>query len=267
LNQDISSALAGWDFDPDQLQVRLIVGGDGLEKIQMRIDLGLIQMEIDGRPDGQRPEGFESQLDLHEARAAEAANAKREYPLSSDDCVVLMREGLQFYHRYLSAFHLGRYDIVARDTARNLRLFAFVGLHATEHRDKLEFDQYRPYVEMMHTRALASQAIEDGDHALALSRIDDGIAAIRRFLNEYHEEGKETECQELRSLVRWRREVERKRPKRPLEQLEQLLEVSVRLEDYEQAARIRDQIRQLHETGADAETDATNLTGNSPATD
>ena len=38
-----------------------------------------------------------------------------------------MREGLQYYHRYLAAFHLERYDLVARDTERNLRLFAFVG--------------------------------------------------------------------------------------------------------------------------------------------
>ena len=47
-----------------------------------------------------------------------------------------MREGLQYYHRYLSAFHLERYDLVARDTARNLRLFAFVVKHAARQRDK-----------------------------------------------------------------------------------------------------------------------------------
>ena len=41
-----------------------------------------------------------------------------------------MREGVQYYHRYLAAFHLQRYDLVARDTARNLRLFAFVVKHA-----------------------------------------------------------------------------------------------------------------------------------------
>ena len=35
----------------------------------MRIDLGLIQMEIDGRPDGERPEGYESLLEFYEAKA------------------------------------------------------------------------------------------------------------------------------------------------------------------------------------------------------
>ncbi len=248
LSQDILQILAGWDFDPDGLQVRIITGEDGTEKIQMRIDLGLIQMEIQGRPDGQRPQGFESILDQQESKAAEAEAANRHFSLSSDECGLLMREGLQYYHRYLSAFHLGRFELVARDTERNLRLFAFVARHAASRRDKIEFEQYRPYVEMMHTRALASQALLQGEHAMALVLIDEGISAIRRFLLDYQEQEKETECHELRSLIRWRREVERERPKGPLERLEQELEISVRLENYEEAARIRDQIRRILES-------------------
>src|SRR5271169_2714400 len=92
LSQDILKILAGWDFDPDQLQVRIITGEDGTEKIQMRIDLGVIQMEIEGRPDGQRPEGFESILDLQESKAAEAAAASIHFSISSDECGLLMRE-------------------------------------------------------------------------------------------------------------------------------------------------------------------------------
>ena len=93
-----------------------------------------------------------------------------------------MREGLQYYHRYLSAFHLERYDLVDRDTARNLRLFAFVVQHAARQRDKIEFDQYRPYVAMMHTRARATLALRRDDYPTALGYIDEGIEAIRRFL-------------------------------------------------------------------------------------
>ena len=39
----------------------------------MRIDLGLLQMEINGRPDGQRPQGSESLLDWQESNASKAA--------------------------------------------------------------------------------------------------------------------------------------------------------------------------------------------------
>ena len=70
MSKDITSILAGWEFDPDELQVRIVAGDDGRDKIQMRIDLGLIQMELAGRPDGLSPAGFESLLELYEARAA-----------------------------------------------------------------------------------------------------------------------------------------------------------------------------------------------------
>jgi hypothetical protein len=155
---------------------------------------------------------------------------------------------MQYYHRYLSAFHLERYDIVERDTDRNLKLFAFVGSHAARQRDKIEFDQYRPYVHMMRTRARASQALKKSEYRSALKRIDEGIKAIRRFLADYQQEDGEQECAELQSLIRWRREVEREQPMGPLEKLEQQLELSVELEDYEEAARIRDQIRRLQES-------------------
>jgi len=81
--------------------------------------------------------------------------------------MALMREGLQYYHRYLAAFHRQRHDLVVRDTERNRRLFAFVVRHATRQRDKLQFDQYRPYVTMMHARAKADPARSESHLAKA----------------------------------------------------------------------------------------------------
>ena len=245
MSQDIKHLLDGWDFEPDQLQVRFITGDDGREKIQMRIDLGLIQLELSGRPDGERPEGHESLLEHYEAKAQEAAERGSTFSLGPADCAQLMREGLQYYHRYLSAFHLERYEIVVVDTMRNLRLFAFVGRYAARQRDKLEFDKYRPYVQMMYTRAKASISLKEDDHETALALIDAGIKAIRKFLREYKQEDREQDCPELKALIAWRREVKRERPMEPLERLEHQLELSVVREDYEEAARLRDQIRQL----------------------
>ncbi|QEH34083.1 UvrB/uvrC motif protein [Aquisphaera giovannonii] len=244
MGQDISSAIAGWDFTPDEFQARVIRGEDGRDKIQMRIDLGLLQMEVDGRPDGDRPHGFESLLEYHEDRLGRAEREGEEYALDHAECAQLMREGLQYYHRYLSAFHLRRYELVTRDTDRNLRLFAFVVRHASRRRDKAEFDQYRPYVLMMRSRALALTAIGRSDYPKALQEIDEGIAQIRQFLADYQRDD-EAECAELGFLTRWRREVEQERPTGPVERLEQQLELAISLEDYEEAARIRDQIRQL----------------------
>jgi protein-arginine kinase activator protein McsA len=47
-------------------------------------------------------------------------------------------------------------------------------------------------------------------------------------------------------LLQWGKELEREKPLGPLERLEQQLKVSVKLENYEEAARIRDQIRRLN---------------------
>ncbi len=249
MSKDITPILDGWEYDPDDIQVRIIRGDDGRDKIQMRSDLGLIQMETTGRPDAQRPAGFESLLDAYESRS----QAGEEFALDSAACADLMREGLQYYHRYLASFHLQKYDWVVNDTARNLRLFAFVVRHATRQRDKLQFDQYRPYVTMMHTRAAAAQLLARHDHDGALVEVDQGIAAIRRFLDEYDRANQEAECMELGFLLRWRREIESERPKGPIERLEQQLQLAVALEDYEEAARIRDQLQRLrgNEVAAD----------------
>jgi len=240
LSKDITPILEGWDHDSDELQVRIVKGLDGEDKIQMRVDLGLLQMDLTGRPDGVRPFGFDSLLDYHRSRAAKA---KGDYTLDTDACAVLMREGVQFYHRYIASFHLQRYDIVARDTARNLELFAFVREHSANERDWKQFDRYRPYVTMMRARALGLAALAKDDFRGAIAAIDEGTAGIRQFLADHDEA--EAECVELAFLLRWRKEVEGERPVGPIERLEQQLDRAVGLEDYEEAARIRDQLRRL----------------------
>jgi hypothetical protein len=247
LSQDIRPILDNWEFEPEELKVRLIRGDDGRDKIQMRIDLGLRQMEMVGRPDGLKPFGFESLLDYYAAQAKDARARSERFELDPKACESLMHEGLQYYHRYLSAYHLELYDLVASDTRRNLRLFAFVARHAARESDKLEFEQYRPYVEMMHARAVASAALKSGDHDSAILAIDEGVDAIRRFLREYHQEHREKQCPELRFLLKWRQEVEVGRPIGPLERLKRDLDGALKVEAYEDAARLRDEIRRLSE--------------------
>ncbi len=244
MTKDITPILNGWDLDPDEFQVRIVAGIDGRDKLQRRIDLGLIQMELTGRPDGERPFGFDSLLDFHESRARETKEPD-DYSLDSIACADLLREGVQYYHRYLAAYHLRRFDLVARDTSRNLRLFAFAVKHASDRRDKVQFDQYRPYVLMMRARAISAEAMERDDHAAALTAIDEGIEGIRAFLREYDQDEDQVQCRELGKLIRIRREIEQARPVGPVERLEQQLDLAVSLEDYEEAARLRDQIARL----------------------
>jgi hypothetical protein len=253
VSKDISHIIAGWDHVPDSVSVRIIPGDDGRDKIQMRLDLGLMQMEMDGRPDGLRPEGCESWLDYFEQQQAECAarGESDDFALDAEQCSQLLREGIQYYHRYLSFWNLGRYDLCARDTKRNLRLFAFVRQHARRQRDRLQFDQWRPYVIMMHTRSVAMPSVEAGNYPAALATIDAGIGQIRDFLQEYNQQQRADKCAELSFLVRWREELEAERSKAGktagsvLEKLQRELAEAVAIEHFEEAARLRDEIRQL----------------------
>lgn len=248
LNYDIGPILKGWSYEADDLTVRLIRGDDGREKIQVRLDLGVLQMETEGRPDGRRPYGFESMLDYFEHQAIERSatgDSATNFVLSSDDCDELLREGIQYYHRYVSFFHLGRYELVARDTARNLRLFAFVVAHAGDKTDEWRFDQYRPYVIMMNTRARSMLQLEEDDYDAALGIVDEGIQNILAFLSEYSHQEPEDACPELEFLKHWREKLEEERPLSPTESLEQKLQEAVDSEQYERAAALRDKLDRL----------------------
>ena len=255
MSNDLTRLLNDWQFQPDDVLVRIVPGDDGRGKIQLRVDLGILQMEMDGRPDGVRPEGVDSWLDYYERQQQSHDEVNPDaapFWLSEQDCLRLWREGIQYYHRYLSFWHLELYELCARDTARNLRLFAFVRAHARDERHKLQFDQWRPYVLMMHTRAVATPLLQQRLYDDGLRVIEAGIDAIREFLDEYNQSERAAECAELVSLERWRDEILSKeqraaaaRPQSTADLLRRQLEAAIAAEEFEEAARLRDQIRKL----------------------
>lgn len=259
MSQDISKLLKDWAFEPDEITVRSIKGDDGKERLQLRLDLGLMQMEIHGRPDGRTIEGAESWLTLHQTRQQEHDTANPDgapYQLDSEDCAELMREGVQYYHRYISFWHLERFELCARDTNRNLELFRFVREHAKYDRDKLQFDQWRPYVTMMHTRAVATPMVELEQWDAAVSAVDAGIVGIETFLADYGQKEQAEKMGELLFLRRWRKEIlslagdeasDDDSDEDPVVQLKQDLNEAIEEERYEDAATLRDELQRLQD--------------------
>ncbi len=45
LSWDIDPILKDWSYRPDEITVRVIQGDDGQRKIQLRLDLGVLQMK------------------------------------------------------------------------------------------------------------------------------------------------------------------------------------------------------------------------------
>lgn len=247
-SKDIASLLKGWDYESGAINVRKIVGDDGSPKLQMRLDLGLLQMELKGRPDGRRPHGSESLLEYFESqlREHERVNGTQlGFGLSRRQCSMLREEAGMYYHRYLGLFVLEDFDSVVRDTARNLRVLDLCGQYAVDEQDRLMLEQYRPYITMMNARAQASIEFKGAKYAEALQTVQRGLKRIREFFNQFGQEEVYATSHEVRALKRLRREIKKRLPTDPVKQLQLKLNRAVKSEKYEQAAALRDQIEQL----------------------
>ena len=247
MSKDLSVLLHGWDYNPNEVTVRRIAGIDGREKIQMRLDLGVLQMEVNGRPDGKKPFGYDSLLEYHLSMQS-TSNAVEEvstWNLNSEACAELKQESMQYYYRYLSLFHLGDYWNVIRDTERNVQVFDLIRDFAEEESDRMSLEQFRPYVLMMNARAKGCIALEEKDYDRALELIQAGIGSILDFFRDVEREDLVESCREIQFLEEWSERIRSNRPLSPAERLRKELTMAVEEEDYERAAKLRDQIREL----------------------
>lgn len=249
MNFDISHLLEHWDYQPGQVVVRKFVGKDGQEKIQLRVDLGLLQMNAQGRPDGKRPFGHPSLFDFYVAKLQthrqSSDNDDESFALKAEDCARLQMEAFQYHHRYICLLQLEDFAGVLRDTTRNLKVFDFVEDYAADDELAWSLQQFRPQVLMIHTRAVATQYLQTEEFAAAIKEIESGIERLREFYEEHGRHDLMAQSPEISALQHWLEEVNRKRPLSKREQLEKDLNEAVKREDYEKAAKVRDALKKL----------------------
>jgi len=258
-SKDITPVLKSWEYEAGTINVRKVTGIDGQPKLQMRLDLGLLQMEMTGRPDGDRPHGRESLLDFYEEQLRDHTRkhgTETGFTLTTDQCQSLREEAVMYYHRYLSLFVLEEFPGVVRDTDRNLRVLDLCSKFATDEQDRLILEQYRPYITMMNARAQASIHLEHKEYAQAIKHVEEGMEKIREFYERFGQEEAFDKSNEVRVLKRFGREIQRKLPIDPMERLRRKLERAVREERYEDAAKLRDEIetRRLKDSPVDSKT-------------
>jgi hypothetical protein len=245
MSLDLNTILKDWPHENGNIKVRKITGLDGREKLQLRVDLGVLQMEMSGRPDGQRPHKCESLLEYHQKRAARAEEKGQSYELTPEQCAELQQEGIQYYHRYLSLFQINDFAGVVRDTQRNLDLFTFVSEHTDREELSWSMQQFRPYVLMMSTRAKASILLGQGKFAEAMAEIERGRDAIADFFQQSNFPELVSKSSEIAFLEDWLEEVKAKRPLSKLEIMQREMESAIAKELYERAAELRDAINVL----------------------
>jgi hypothetical protein len=246
---DITHLLADWQYQPGQVVVRRFKGKDGKEKIQLRVDLGLLQMNAEGRPDGKRPFGQPSLYDYFRARlhkyVAAHDGSDEGFKLKAEDCAKLQFEALQYHHRYICLLQLEDHGGVIRDAERNLAVFDFVKKHAENEELAWSLQQFRPQLLMVLTRARGTQALTVEDYTLAIQQVEEGLEQIRAFFHEHGRTDAAETSPEVQSLAEWLEEIRAKRPLSRREQLERALQEAVKVEDYEKAAKVRDELRDL----------------------
>ncbi|MEM0982565.1 MAG: UvrB/UvrC motif-containing protein [Planctomycetota bacterium] len=261
MNRDLTDILKDWPYEPGQLNVRIIEGLDGEPRLQLRLDLGVLQMTTHGRPDGKRPHGFESLLDYHESRldgaiqsppeegpetdVAGGEDLDPEITLSNEECRELREEAAQYYHRYVALFVLDDFEGVVRDTTRNLRVLDMCSAYAEDDDDREALEPVRPYITMMRSRALAGRQIAAGEPKSAVLCIDDGIQTLKDYFDERDDEAGFERCEEVNLLKAMRDQLVPKLPVSQKAELRARMRDAISAENYELAAILRDELRQM----------------------
>lgn len=238
MSSDLDYLLNDWPYEPETLCARLIKAGDGRDLIQLRVDLGILQLETHGRPDGLRPQGHDTLLDCLSKQEA----VDPDFELDDATCQEVDREFVQFYHRRVAWLRLQRFERAVQDADHTLALMDFCREHSPCEDWTLQHEQHRAFVLFHRTQAAALQAIEEQAPEDAVEAINDGLDLIEdNFVEMGWEEHFESDelverLMELRESLRSDFSIEKT--------LNEQLADAVASEQYELAARLRDQMSQ-----------------------
>jgi hypothetical protein len=241
--QDIDEILKQWPFDPLSVNVRMLESRQR-EVLQMRVDMGILQLEIDGRPDGNRFQGASTYYDYLKRKSRD----QTDFQLSEDHCLEIDREFVQFYHRRVCWLQLKEFDRAVRDADHTLGLMDFCKEYSPDEQWTISHEQYRPFVLYHRTQAAAlahldrdDDDLENFDSAeLAIEEVNEGLARLLELFVEYEAEEQFEEDELVQRLTEFREGL-REKYDLGLTLNEQLAD-AVENEQYELAARIRDQL-------------------------
>ena len=239
-SRTLSDILQDWDYDSQSIRARIVAGQDGeADVLQMRVEMGIIQMAVDGRPDGIRPAGFATYLDY---LLQEEISQGNEWDLNDEQCMEVDREFMQFYQRRISWLSIKEYQQVVRDADHTLALMDFCKRHSPDDGWTIVHEQYRPFVLFHRTQAAAYHQLNESTPQAAIECINDGLNTIRSIF-ESHDLEEHFDEDELVSQLRDIRESLRDEYSVGKTLHEQLAD-AIASEQYERAAEIRDQLSQ-----------------------
>ena len=246
MRRDIDEAMHGWpsNSEPGDVVAREITARDGRKVLQIRVELGVLQMEVEARPDGVRPHGYATYLGYLSNRAGVKAAKDPAWKMSPEQGVEVDREFSQYYHRRVAWLTLQRYDKALLDADHSLALMNFVVRYSGSPEYIDSHERFRGLVLFHRTQAAAALALERRKPDEAVDSVREGVERLTSHQRDWSTDTErddtpnETLIAQLRDLeheIRKNFEVEKT--------LGEQLDEAVADEDYERAARIRDQIR------------------------
>ena len=253
MNEDIGQILENWPFDPEN-SIRKVIDPSGVEKIQVRVDQGafqgVLQMNLDGRPDGRRPHDLGFAIDHYRASQEESTtegDSPDSFTLSEEECKELFDESRRIYERYVFLLQIQDYDRVIRDTERNMEIFRFVNTYAEQEDDRNNLEKWWPYIIRIHAVARVMIAMQDEDFETASEIIDVAREKIKGLNQVEAEEFRIEKRRSVQALDDLEQELLTKRPLNLMERLKKELGDAIDQEAFERAAKLRDRIRELEE--------------------
>lgn len=235
--EDIDHILHHWPFKPGVIAARLVHAADGRELLQMRIEMGLLQMEVSGRPDGEHPGGADTCLEWLQELAGEEGEA---FVLNETQCMEIDREFLQYYHRRICCLALRQFAKAVADADYTLILMDFVASHSPNPQWTLSHEQYRPFVLFHRIQAAAMLALQESGAEAAIETIQRGLEQMRAVFTKFGAEEQFDQDELVRQLTAIRESL--REEYRVGKTLAEQLADAVAAEEYERAARLRDEI-------------------------
>ena len=244
--QDIDNILKQWPFDPQSVNVRMLESSQR-RVLQMRVDMGILQLEIDGRPDGNRFQGATTYFEFLQRKSQQSES---DFELDEDSCLEIDREFVQFYHRRVCWLQLKEFKLAVRDADHTLGLMDFCKEHSPDEQWTISHEQYRPFVLYHRTQAAAlahingeeeDEEIENPEMAqLAIEEVNEGLEKLKELFVEYQAEDQFDEDELVQRLTEFREGLREKYDVGAT--LKEQLAQAIACEDYELAAQLRDQL-------------------------
>lgn len=247
MNYDLDVLLSDWCCPGDRICARIVRGRDGTELLQLRVDLGLLQMAPDGRPDGRRFRDCASSLEF----VRRALRCRRE--IDRGAWQELGRELQQLTYRRLAFSALC-------DEALEVENLAAVQSHL--HRTLRDVDACRSVLELLaendrtvsdhagqmaaliftRARLIARARALEGRVDAAVEVLEGGMRDLRGLLVEAGIESDALDADPGMKLLETLRD-QLMVSDGSGGSLREELEEALQREDYETAARLRDELR------------------------